>query len=188
MKIKRVAAPFALLAGAGLLVAGLRRDRRYVLERSQFVEAPLAEVFGFFSDPRNLAKLSPPWLGFEIIDVDDGPVRPGFRIEYRVRPLGMPQRWVTRIIEVEPATRFVDVQEGGPYKYWRHEHTFADAGSGTIIADRVEYSLPLGVAGSAAHALVVSRQLRNIFEFRRTAVDELFPAARPSVTIRAETE
>jgi ligand-binding SRPBCC domain-containing protein len=176
VKARRVLAPLALAAAGGLLIAGLRRERAYLLERSQFVEAPLADVFAFFADPRNLAKLTPPWLGFEIIAIDEGSLRPGFRIEYRVRPFRVPQTWVTRIIEVEHQRRFVDIQERGPYKSWRHEHTFADAGSGTIVADRVEYSLPFGIAGSAAHSLIVSRQLDSIFSFRRQAVDELFPA------------
>jgi ligand-binding SRPBCC domain-containing protein len=180
MQARRVLAPLALLACAGLAVAALRRERRYVLERSQLVEAPLDEVFAFFSDPRNLAKLTPPWLGFEITNIDEGALRPDFRIEYRVRPLRFAQTWVTRIIEVEPGKRFVDIQERGPYLHWRHEHTFADAGSGTIVADRVEYSLPFGVGGSALHALIVSRQLDQIFAFRRQAVDDLFPARPPA--------
>jgi ligand-binding SRPBCC domain-containing protein len=183
MKIRRFMAPLALAAGAGLALAAMRRERRYVLERSQFVEAPLNEVFAFFADPRNLAKLTPPWLGFEITHVDDGPLRPGFRIEYVVRPLRVAQTWVTRIIEVDENQRFVDIQERGPYQYWRHEHTFADAGSGTIVADRVEYSLPFGMAGGAAHSLLVERQLGQIFAFRQRAIDELFPAGRSAAAM-----
>jgi ligand-binding SRPBCC domain-containing protein len=180
--VKRALTPLVLVASVGLLIAGLRRERHYVLERSQFVAAPVDEVFTFFSDPRNLAKLTPPWLGFEITSIDEGPVRPGFRIEYIVRPLRVAQTWVTRIIEVEPNARFVDIQERGPYAYWRHEHRFADVGSGTIVADRVEYALPFVYAGRAVHALLVSRQLDRIFEYRQRAIEELFPARTASPT------
>ena len=114
-------------------------------------------------------------------------MRPGFRIEYVVRPLRVAQTWVTRIIEVEGNQRFVDIQERGPYAYWRHEHTFADAGSGTIVADRVEYSLPFGLAGSVVHSLLVSCQLEQVFAFRRRAVDELFPARRSAAPAAAAT-
>lgn len=40
--------------------------KKYVLEREVVVPRPLDEVFDFFSDPRNLARITPPWLAFEM--------------------------------------------------------------------------------------------------------------------------
>ncbi|HUH12506.1 MAG TPA: hypothetical protein VMK65_05330, partial [Longimicrobiales bacterium] len=40
----------------------------YVLERSQEVPLPIEEAFAFFSDPANLARITPPWLGFTHMD------------------------------------------------------------------------------------------------------------------------
>ena len=40
----------------------------YRLEREHWVPRPLAEIFRFFSDARNLALLTPPRLHFEIVD------------------------------------------------------------------------------------------------------------------------
>jgi ligand-binding SRPBCC domain-containing protein len=36
----------------------------YTLRREQVVPRPPEEVFGFFSDARNLQKITPPWLNF----------------------------------------------------------------------------------------------------------------------------
>jgi ligand-binding SRPBCC domain-containing protein len=157
----------------------------HVLERRQRVARPLAEVFAFYSDPRNLARITPGWLGFRIVgyDVPAGPegsaqagvapaMRRGLRIEYRVRPLGVPQRWVSEITEWEPPARFVDEQVVGPYRRWRHEHGFRAVNGGTEITDRVEYALPFGPLGRVVERLLVARQLRAIFDHRARVVDE----------------
>ena len=76
-------------------------------------------------------------------------------------------RWQTRIAVWEPPHRFVDVQLRGPYKLWEHTHTFESDGDGaTVIADRVEYALPLGPLGAIAHRIVVRRDLARIFDHR----------------------
>ncbi len=146
----------------------------YVLERTQLIPATLEETFRFFEDPRNLAEITPHWLNIEIIKIDGLPFRAGTKIEYRIRWLGIPQRWRTLITEFEPCRRFVDVQTKGPYRFWRHEHIFEDRGGRTLMRDRVEYELPFSVLGRLVHGLLVSRQLRAIFDYRSARVTEIF--------------
>jgi len=138
------------------------------------VPAPIHDVFDFFSDPYNLARITPRSLGFKITSMDDLPVRPGFRIEYTLKPLfGVPVRWVTRIPVFEPPHRFVDVQERGPYKYWRHEHTFKECDGQTLMRDHVQYEMPMGPIGAAVQRLVVARQLEKIFDYRAGKIRRL---------------
>ncbi|MGD2135184.1 MAG: SRPBCC family protein [Gemmatimonadales bacterium] len=151
-----------------------RRDREYVLERTQGVTRPLEEVFQFFSDPRNLARLTPPWLAFRALDSGDLTMREGLRIHYRIRLLGVPQRWTSVITVWDPPHRFVDEQLRGPYRRWHHLHEFTRSNDGTQIRDRVTYQLPFGPLGRLAHVLFVRRQLEAIFTYRRHRVEELF--------------
>lgn len=148
----------------------------YVLERRQHLPIPLLRAWEFFSDPRNLARITPPGMGFVIRDpLPDGPIHEGQRITYTVRPiLGIPLKWVTLITVSEPPHRFVDTQETGPYSYWHHTHTFTAEGDGTAMHDRVEYELPLGPLGKVAHWLFVKRQLTTIFDHREQVMKELF--------------
>ena len=82
--------------------------------------------------------------------------------------------WVTRISRWIPGAEFEDVQERGPYRRWFHRHRFEARGADTVIRDRVEYELPFGAIGRLAHALFVRRQLEEIFDFRRAAIEEIF--------------
>ena len=47
------------------------------------------------------------------------------------------------------------------------------------MEDHVEYALPFGLLGRLVHRLRVRRQLEEIFDYRRRAIEEIFaPAVR----------
>ncbi len=144
----------------------------HVLARQQYLDRPLAQVFGFFSEARNLERLTPPWLSFKVLDQDPPELGEGTLIRYRLSVHGVPLRWVSRIESWEPNVRFVDRQLSGPYALWHHTHEFAALDDGTLISDTVRYSLGFGILGELARAVQVQRDLDNIFDYRRTAVLE----------------
>jgi ligand-binding SRPBCC domain-containing protein len=87
---------------------------------------------------------------------------------YTVSPIfGLPVNWVTEITHVKEPEFFIDDQRLGPYKLWHHEHRFKETGGGVEVHDLVHYALPLGPLGDIAHELVVKRQLREIFDYRK---------------------
>jgi ligand-binding SRPBCC domain-containing protein len=140
------------------------------LERTQRLDHPLDIVFAFFAEAHNLERMTPAWLRFELIA--NGPVQMGVgtRIDYRLNVHGVPVRWTSRIDEWEPGRGFVDRQVRGPYRLWRHRHSFSAQDGGTVVRDVVDYALPLGRLGELAHPLFVRRDLEQIFAFRHQAV------------------
>jgi ligand-binding SRPBCC domain-containing protein len=146
----------------------------HVLERQQRVELPLEEVFPFYADAGNLERITPPWVGFEVTTPQPIEMAVGALIEYRLRLHGIPVRWRTRIEAWDPPHRFIDAQLTGPYLLWHHTHTFrADGEGATILGDRVRYAIPFGPLGEVARALLVKRDLDQIFDYRRDAVAAL---------------
>jgi ligand-binding SRPBCC domain-containing protein len=144
----------------------------HVLEREQLIERPLGEVFGFFSEARNLERITPSWLSFKVLTPGPIEMRPGALIEYKLSVHGAPMKWVTEIESWEENSSFVDRQLKGPYTLWHHTHEFLDLnGTSTLVRDRVRYSLPFGFLGEVAHVLFVQRDLDNVFAYRREAVN-----------------
>ncbi len=143
--------------------------RIYQLERRQVVPMSLVECWRFFSDPRNLEKITPPSMNFVIKRALAAEVYPGLMIEYIVSPLfGIPLTWLTEIVHVDPPHRFVDEQRAGPYRLWHHEHSFrALPEGGTELHDLVTYVPPLGPLGALLNRLVIRPQLERIFDYRR---------------------
>lgn len=150
----------------------------HTLQTKQIIRASMEEAWAFFSNPRNLAKITPPELGFEIATPDlPSQIYAGMMIAYRVRPLlGIPMTWLSEITLVEEGVRFIDEQRVGPYAVWHHEHAFHDLGDGRVeVDDRATYVLPFAPLGDLAHGMLVKPQLAKIFAFREKAVRELFP-------------
>lgn len=99
----------------------------------------------------------------------------GLMIEYTVRPmLGIPMNWITEIKTVKNHSFFVDEQRKGPYRIWHHEHHFKEVEGGVEMTDIVSYELPLGFLGRIMHPILVKSKLKEIFDYRRQKVDELF--------------
>jgi ligand-binding SRPBCC domain-containing protein len=152
----------------------------HTLERRQRVAAPPEAVFAFFSDPANLARLTPAWLSFRIHGDPPAALGEGSRIEYRIRWSLLTLRWVTRITRWSPNVEFVDVQERGPYAAWTHRHSFRPDGAGVVMEDRVDYALPFGPLGRLVHRLRVRRQLERIFDYRSEQIVRIFPGGEAS--------
>lgn len=144
----------------------------YVLSTQQWLPAPLANVFEYFSDPGNLEAITPPWLQFCIITPGPFEMRAGVLIDYRLRLHLWPIRWRTEIAVWEPPHRFVDRQIRGPYRKWVHTHTFVARDGGTLMDDRVEYRVPLRWI---THDFLVKRDLLKIFAYRRRVLMQQFP-------------
>lgn len=141
------------------------------LERVVRLSTPLKRVWSFFADPRNLAEITPPWLGFRVVSPLPPRIYPGLLIEYRVRPFGRGEcPWVAEITHVEEGLRFVDEQRIGPYRLWHHEHHFRLVDGQVEVRDLVVYVLPGGRLGRLLASRVVDRRLKAIFDYRERAV------------------
>jgi ligand-binding SRPBCC domain-containing protein len=147
--------------------------RVHRLEREQVLRRSLHDVFEFFAQARNLERITPDWLRFEVRTPGQIQMGEGTLIEYRLRVHRVPLRWVSRIELWEEDRCFVDRQIRGPYRLWHHRHEFSAVPAGTRVRDRVDYALALGAVGELAHPLFVRRDLERIFDHRHQAVARL---------------
>jgi ligand-binding SRPBCC domain-containing protein len=136
-------------------------------------ERSIGDAFAIFEDPYNLAKITPGWLNFKVTSPQRIQMRKGAEIHYTIKWLGVPIRWKTIIREYEPPRIFIDQQAEGPYTLWLHRHTFRETPDGTVVADHVDYALPMGLLGRLAHAVAVRKQLLEIFDYRQEQLAKL---------------
>jgi ligand-binding SRPBCC domain-containing protein len=129
------------------------------------------DAFSFFSDASNLKRITPPSLGMEILSPMPIEMKQDAEIQYRIRLYSIPLKWKTRITVWDPPTRFVDVQERGPYREWIHEHLFAAVDNGVVMTDRVRYQ---HFGGKLINRLFVAARLNEIFDYRARRINEIF--------------
>jgi ligand-binding SRPBCC domain-containing protein len=149
----------------------------YRLDAAQTLSTDLQTAWEFFSDPHNLAFITPSDMRFQITGDPPALVHPGLIITYRLTPLPiLPLRvsWATEIAQVHAPHFFSDVQVAGPYALWHHEHHFQESEAGVLATDRIHWSLPLDPISSPIANQVVAPQLRHIFHFRARKLRELF--------------
>lgn len=159
----------------------------YQLKSSQILRISLSTAWKFFSDPKNLSKITPKWLNFEITSNLPDRMYAGMIISYKVRPiLKIPQTWVTEITHIDEPFYFVDEQRLGPYKMWHHEHIFTEIPDvGVEMQDIVTYVVPFGVLGRIANSLFVRKKVLGIFEYRKEVLRKMFG---PSVNCKGKLE
>ncbi|WP_018342780.1 SRPBCC family protein [Cytophaga aurantiaca] len=147
----------------------------HTLERTQRLPITIEEAWDFFSSPKNLKVITPPYMGFNIKSGGESPMYAGMLIKYTVTPLlGIPMKWVTEITHVEDKKFFVDEQRVGPYAIWHHEHHFRAIPNGVEMTDIVNYKLPLGIIGEWLEPIIVKHKVQEIFEYRNVKMLELF--------------
>ncbi len=147
----------------------------YTLHAKQNLPISLEESWAFFSDPKNLKAITPDYMGFKTLSGDDRPMFAGQIIQYIVTPvLGLPMKWVTEITHVEDRKYFVDEQRFGPYSLWHHKHFFKEITGGVEMEDIVDYKVPMGILGQLVHPFLVKPKLKEIFDYRKVKLIELF--------------
>ena len=68
-------------------------------------------------------------------------------VTWTARHLG--RRWslTSRIVTFDRPRLFIDEQVSGPFRSFRHVHSFEPAAGGTLVVDEWEHSTPLGPLG-----------------------------------------
>ncbi len=145
------------------------------LAYSQELPLTLAEAWEFFSRPENLARITPPELGFEVTSELPEKMYAGMIVTYRIVVLpGVKVPWVTEITQVREPEYFVDEQRSGPYRLWHHQHQFEAVPGGVRMTDLVHYQLPFGKVGDVLAGGLVRRRLERIFTYRREILEKMF--------------
>ena len=145
------------------------------LEKSINLPITIEECWQFFSSPKNLKVITPDYMGFNIIDVEETSMYPGQIIKYNVTPLfGINMKWVTEISHAEKNKFFVDEQRFGPYKFWHHKHIFKVIDGGVKVIDILDYALPFGFLGVLFHPYLIKPKLDEIFNYREKKLIEIF--------------
>ena len=145
------------------------------LTRKQFLPIKVKEAWAFFSNPNNLALITPSKLAFEIISNSGEKMYTGQRIHYKITIFpGVRVRWITEITCVNEPSVFIDEQRSGPYALWHHVHRFKNVSGGVEMVDELKYAIPLGWLGELAHFLFVKKKVNAIFDYRHATLEKRF--------------
>ena len=142
----------------------------------QKIHTDIDTLWKFISSPKNLSKITPDYMKFEILSsIKDQDMYEGMIISYNVQPiLGIKMNWVTEITHIKEKEYFVDEQRSGPYNMWHHEHLIKETDDGVIMQDIISYIPPFSFFGLILNKIFIKKQIISIFEYRETVLNRLF--------------
>ena len=147
----------------------------YTKSSTQRLPISMDVAWEFLSNPRNLKTITPDYMSFNIISGADRKMYAGQIIQYIVTPvLGIKAKWVSEITQVVEKEYFIDEQRFGPYAFWHHKHFIKEIEGGVEMEDIIDYKVPMGILGQIVHPFLVRPKLKEIFEYRRKKLIELF--------------
>lgn len=143
-----------------------------VIDLTTDINAPIKRVFDLARDldlhARSMAHTGERAVG----GTTSGLIKCGDTVTWRARHFGLWWSLTSRITVVEPPVEFEDVQERGPFAWFRHEHRFESREGGTRMHDRWEHRAPLGPLGRLVDRLFLGRYMRSLLETRNAALKE----------------
>lgn len=145
------------------------------LSFEQTIPVTMEQAWEFFSTPANLNQITPPGLHFKILQQLPDKMYPGILFLYEVSPIPFIRfKWATEITAISHHQFFIDEQRIGPYKFWHHEHHFVQTENGVLMTDKLYYKIGKSIFGWLAGKLFIDKKVKEIFEFRKKKLVELF--------------
>ena len=142
--------------------------------KESLVPASPTEVFAFHEQPGALARLTPPWERFQILEGGKS-IQVGQRVKIQMFMGPLPVVWVAEHTEYDPPRLFADRQVKGPFKTWYHRHWFLeDKSGGTLMRDEIDFQPPLGRLGETLGASFLFAKLKKTFDYRHDVVMQFF--------------
>jgi ligand-binding SRPBCC domain-containing protein len=141
-----------------------------VIDVTTDIDAPVERVFDLARDldlhTRSMAHTGERAVGGRT----SGRVELGDTVTWRARHFGLWWSMTSRITEMDEPRGFEDVQERGPFAWYRHRHGFEPIDGGTRMHDRWEHRAPFGPLGWIVDRLVLGRYMRSLLVTRNAAL------------------
>jgi ligand-binding SRPBCC domain-containing protein len=131
------------------------------IELTTHVDAPVERVFDLSLSIdlhiRSMSRSRERAVG----GVTSGQIGLGQEVTWRARHFGITWTMTSRITDLRRPSRFVDEQVRGPFRRFRHIHTFREGGGGTDMLDVVTFDAPAEPLSSPFIAPYLSRLLER---------------------------
>jgi len=102
--------------------------------------------------------------------VTSGLIDMGQQVQWRAKHFGLWLHMTVTITEMKRPSHFQDVMISGPFRYFKHDHTFTQQSRNTIMIDSLEFASPVPVLGSLADIVVLRSHLKRFLQGRNLAL------------------
>ncbi len=138
-----------------------------------WIDVEPAKVFQFFSDTKNLERVTPPEYELKVISQSTVKPKEGTTFEYTMRCKNIQVSCKSHILEWIENVKMVSTHEKGPYAFWFHSLQFERMANGTLLIEKVIYRWKYGILGELFCQTALKKNLTEIFRYRMKKAKEL---------------
>jgi len=133
-----------------------------LIELKTMIHAPTAICFDL-ARSIDLHTVAPtPLKHRAVAGVTSGLIDLGEEVTWRGFFFGVSQRMTSKIVALDAPRTFTDEMQRGPFKRWRHTHTFEPHNGGTLMRDHVDFASPFGPLGAAFDAVFLRKFMTRL--------------------------
>lgn len=137
------------------------------------IKAPIQLVFDLNRNI-DIHKLSTSKSKETAIDgVVSGLINKGETVTWRGKHFGFYLTHKSLISEMEIPNNFIDEMVQGRFKSFKHNHTFVEKNSKTIMYDKIEYETPFGIFGTIFDRLLLRNHLTKFIQERNSFIKQI---------------
>lgn len=96
----------------------------------------------------------------------EGLIEYGEEVTWEARHFGLMHTHTSKITAFERPSHFRDEMTKGRFRTFVHDHFFEPDGAGTRMIDVLDFEAPLGILGTIANSLFLTRYLHRLLERR----------------------
>jgi ligand-binding SRPBCC domain-containing protein len=93
-------------------------------------------------------------------------IESGQQVEWRARHFGLWFNMTVAITEMRRPLHFQDTMIKGPFRHFRHNHTFTEQDGRTEMVDRVEFASAVPIFGLVVDFLLLQHHLKLFLQER----------------------
>jgi len=140
---------------------------------SLIVDCPVADLFAFFSKPKNLVQLAPPEMNLELVAAPEI-MQVGARLVWKGRRWGISQQIIQEVTAFQQEKMISLEQKQGPFARWLHAHHFEGTDVSTTIVEKIDFEPPGGMLGFLVTANTIRKDLDKLTAYREKRLKEIF--------------
>lgn len=140
---------------------------------SCILNTDIENAFAFHTDPRNLPRITPPWIKVDIISMLL-PLKEKSILELAIKRFGITTEWKIEIDSLKCPNTLIDLMVSGPFRYFKHERHFISLNNNeTLMNETLSIVLPFGALGNLFYPWI-KKQIDAMFEFRHIETQRHF--------------
>jgi ligand-binding SRPBCC domain-containing protein len=143
------------------------------IQITTLIHAPIERVFDLFRSIDAHQHSTSSTSEVAIGGITSGLISLGEEVEWEAYHFGVKQRLRSKITALNRPNHFQDVMLKGAFLYMKHDHYFREVGDYTELKDVFEYKAPLGVLGTIAEKLFLTRYMRKFLLTRNHVLKQV---------------